>query len=846
MDKYGKISMNVSKNLFIAGIVFVQLFFTSTVLSQPEKPYGLTERVPNTSFLLSTAGDTLAEMEIEIAFSNLSFIQPVYLTNAKDGSDRLFMVERAGKITVFQNQDNVSESKFFLDITDRVVIAGSETGLLSMAFHPLYPDSNKIYVYYTYGNLVTRLSEFRISTNPDSVDENSERVLLTVDQPYSNHNGGQIAFGPDGYLYIGYGDGGSGGDPQGNGQNRQTLLGSIIRIDIDTESENLNYGIPEDNPLIENDNGWREEIWAWGLRNPWRFSFDIITGQLWVGDVGQNAWEEIDLVEKGKNYGWKIMEGFHCYSPSTGCDTTGLTLPVVDYEHPDNSARSVTGGFVYRGTKLSRLYGTYIYADYVVNTIWGLRYENGEVVDHKVLAQSPVSISSFGQDEAGEVYVVGYNGSIFRFVEKEGIPPPFTIPQTISESGLFKNIETLELADGLIPYTVNAPLWSDDAYKTRIIALPDTAKIEFSQDGIWLYPPNAVLVKNFFLEMERGVPDSRKIIETRFLVRHADHEQWDGFSYIWNDEATDADLLSESYTKTFNIRDGSNTITQDYYYPSRSDCITCHTDVTGFILGVKTSQINKQHLFVNQTDSVWDNQLRSYNNIRLFTENIGEDYSEFPKLANPFDETEPIEFRARAYLDANCSNCHQPGSTGRTDLDFRYEVPLEAMHLIGVPPELDDMGVSGSERIKPGYTDSSIVYLRMVDLGSFRMPPLATSMVDIFGTDLIGAWIDSLGVVSNIQNTLPDNLPDNYQLHHAYPNPFNAVTTIKYQLPASSQVQLIIYDIRGREVITLLNGKQPAGHYSVQWNADEFSSGIYFYKLQTEKFIQVRKMVLMK
>ena len=376
--------------------------------------------------------------------------------------------------------------------------------------------------------------------------------------------------------------------------------------------------------------------------------------------------------------------------------------------------------------------------------------------------------------------------------------------------------------------------------------MPDTTKIDFSQDGSWQFPPNAVLVKNFFLEMERGNPESRKIIETRFLVRHANKEKWDGFSYLWNDDATDADLLDGSFTKTFFIQDGESTITQEYYYPSRNDCITCHTDAAGLVLAVKTSQINKQHLFINETDSVWDNQLRSYNNIRLFTADIGEDYSEFPKLIDPFDETHSIEQRARAYLDANCSNCHRPGSSGRTDLDLRFDIPLEAMHVINVPPELDDMSITGAVRIKPGSPDSSIIYLRMINLDQFRMPPIASSVVDLIGTDLIRSWIDTLSLVSDVDEYETGMIPGSYQLYAAYPNPFNAVTTIGYQLPEISQVVLTIYDIQGREVITLVKGKKPAGRYTVRWNADKFSSGIYFYKLQTENFIQARKLALVK
>ncbi len=457
-----------------------------------------------------------------------------------------------------------------------------------------------------------------------------------------------------------------------------------------------------------------------------------------------------------------------------------------------------------------------------------------------------MSISSFGEDEGGEIYVVGYSGAIYRFVEKPGTPPISTVPQTIATSGLFKDIETLTLADGLIPYTVNAQLWSDNALKTRILALPDTSKIDFSSDGSWKFPPNSVIVKNFFLETERGNPETKTIIETRFLVRHANKEQWNGFSYLWNERQTDATLLDSSYTQSFTIKDGDSTYTQDYYYPSRGDCKACHTAASGFILGPRTAQINKQHLYINENDSVWDNQLRSYNNIRLFTEDIGEDYSDFPKMADPFKGSENIETRARSYLDANCSNCHQPGSSGRTNMDLRYNIPLEAAHLIDAPAELDDLGINEAVRIKPGAPDSSILLLRMLDLGHDRMPPLATSLIDQEGTKLISDWIDTLGVAVNIDEDEVPGIPGQFNLYPAYPNPFNATTNITYLLPVLSQVRLEIFDIGGSKVATLVNTKQGTGKYSVQWRADLYASGVYFYKLTAEGYTLTRKMILMK
>ncbi len=250
-----------------------------------------------------------------------------------------------------------------------------------------------------------------MSGDTNVADVESERVLWEVSQPATNHNGGQLAFGPDGMLYVGLGDGGGGGDTFRNGQDPTTWLAAILRIDVDARTAGLEYGIPPDNPFVGNSQDWREEIWAYGLRNPWRFSFDRKGGQLWTGDVGQNRWEEIDLIEKGANYGWNRMEGFHCFSPQTNCDTVGLALPLFEYDH--SVGASLTGGYVYRAARLGGLYGVYIYGDFITKKIWGLRYEEGEVRSNNLIATCPSNITSFGEDESGEVYIVGFDGPIY-------------------------------------------------------------------------------------------------------------------------------------------------------------------------------------------------------------------------------------------------------------------------------------------------------------------------------------------------------------------------------------------------------------------------------------------------
>jgi len=356
------------------------------------------------------------QTQVEVAFSNLSFTRPVDLQNSGDGSNRLFVVEQRGMIYVFENKPTVSTKNTFWDIRSKVDDSSNEEGLLGLAFHPNYKNNGFFYVNYTANNPNrTVIARYQVSAaDSNTSDPNSELVLMTIDKPFSNHNAGALAFGPsDGYLYITTGDGGSGGDPQGNGQNRQTLLGSILRIDVDHTDAGLNYAIPPDNPFVGNGAGFREEIYAFGTRNPWRISFDPPTGRLWAADVGQNTYEEIDIIEKGKNYGWNTMEGFHCFSPPSGCDMTGLTQPIWEYDH--SVGQSITGGYVYRGSRTPELTGKYIYADFVSGRIWSLAYDGVNNPVNEQLLNSSLNISSFGIDENSELFICAFDGRIYQF-----------------------------------------------------------------------------------------------------------------------------------------------------------------------------------------------------------------------------------------------------------------------------------------------------------------------------------------------------------------------------------------------------------------------------------------------
>ena len=355
---------------------------------------------------------------------------------APDDTPNIYLLSQQGRIFRLDTSAPGAEAELWLDISGRLV-SGGERGLLGLAFPPDYDQTGRFYLNYTAAS-PTRTVISRFTADNGVADPDSEEILLEFNQPFNNHNGGKMAFGPDGYLYIASGDGGSGGDPQGNAQNTQNLLGAMLRIDVDTEG--ATYIIPPDNPFADDDFS-ADEIYAYGLRNPWRFSFDREVGTLWTGDVGQNAWEAIHYIENGLNYGWAIVEGSNCYPPGSSCDTEGLEMPVFEYDHSQGD-RSITGGYVYRGAKNPSLFGQYIYGDYISGRIWALEFEADtfEAIDNRELVNAPFNISSFGEDADGELYVLAYNtGRIFTIVTTpeatsitqpqpgESVAPEFTL-----------------------------------------------------------------------------------------------------------------------------------------------------------------------------------------------------------------------------------------------------------------------------------------------------------------------------------------------------------------------------------------------------------------------------------
>jgi uncharacterized repeat protein (TIGR03806 family) len=701
-------------------------------------PHGLASRPSLAPLAFPIDGPNPGNVALERAFPNLTFTRPIFLTYPPDGTNRIFVVEQAGNVWVFPNSDAVTTPTRYLDITGIVDDSSDEMGLLGFAFDPDYATNRYVYVKYTATSGAPRrtvVARYRTQAgNANLADPASASIILQVNQPNENHNAGMIAFGPDGYLYVSLGDGGSADDPGDNGQDPTTLLGSMLRIDVHSASP---YAIPSDNPFVGMGGGVRGETWAYGFRNPWRWSFDRQTGDLWLGDVGQGGREEIDLVVRGGNYGWRVYEGNSSYINPQGLPASDFDAPVVDYGRSLGS--TVIGGYVYRGQSVTTLRGAYVYADYATGNVWALTATGG-VMSSNTLIESLYGISSFGEDQAAELYAVQLGGQIHRFVPAGGGQPPPPVPSLLSETGLFADTANLVPQAGLIPYDVSSPLWSDGGTKRRWLAVPDGQTIVFSPTSAWSFPLGTVLVKHFELEQIVGVPASARRLETRVLVREG--AGWAGYTYRWNDAQTDATLLAGGETGDYVIQDPSapgGVRTQTWPYPSRTDCLQCHTQAAGHVLGCRTEQLNHDHDY----DGVVDNQLRALAYAGMFTTSIGP-ASQYASWPTPTDAAAgTLRDRARSYLATNCSMCHRPGAPAPGSMDFRYATPTSQTNVVNVRPTGGDLGLADPWRVRPFDRASSVLYLRMLRSDNLRMPPLAHNEADVAGSDVVGGWIDS-------------------------------------------------------------------------------------------------------
>lgn len=743
--------------------------------------YGLGGRVPNTTLRLPLNPPSFGYTTTN-AFGNLTFSRPVGLVTPPGETNRMFVVEQSGRISVITNLAAPNRT-VFLDLTDRVLYDSSEEGLLALAFHPGYATNRYFYVWYSARSPSTdRLSRFETdSANPARGLASSELVLINQADEAENHNGGQLLFGRDGYLYLSFGDEGHSVFVNNVQRIDRDFFSGIIRIDVDKRPGSVqpnphpantngtggvfNYAVPPDNPFVgaSSFNGLpvspanvRTEFWAVGLRNPWRMSFDELTGNLYCADVGQSEREEINVITRGANYGWPYREGFRV-DRGFGNPPAGFTpiSPIFDYSHGSgtNQGNSVTGGFVYRGDRYPDLYGSYIFADYISANIWTLRYEQGQTnVPLAVRIGAASYISAFGQDPVnGDILLADHGGNrIRRLVRTTSSGAPF--PATLADAGAFFDLSVLSPHAGIVSYDINVPFWSDRAHKTRWFSVPNVDHtIGFHAINSWSFPTGTVWIKHFDLELTNGVPESARRLETRFLVRSESGVY--GVTYKW-DSQTNATLVPEDgLDESLLISDGGVVRTQTWHYPARAECLRCHTPQAGFALGFSTRQLNRDR--ADGAQGI-ENQLEALRRSGYFDSSIPEPQT-LLALTHPANGAVSVETRVRSYLDANCVQCHQPGGTAQGLWDARFTTPLPDAGIIG-GLLLDNRGDTNNRVILPGSLTNSMIYTRLANLGGGHMPPLATSELNREAIDLLSRWI-----TSDLVNPRPLLLPIVYR-----------------------------------------------------------------------------------
>jgi len=697
---------------------------------------GLDGRPANTTCLAGDPPSTTVTLAVQRAFSNLTFTQPVAMLQEPGNSARWYVVQKTGSVRVFDNTPAASTTREFINLSTLLNSApgsaNDERGLLGMAFHPNFPTDPRVYFYYTGTDsslgLVDRVSQFRSTNGGTSLDPASEIVLFNVDDPEDNHNGGNIAFGPDGLLYIGIGDGGGANDQHGtigSGQNLRTLLGKMLRIDVSATSSATTYAIPPSNPFAGqarcNASGTGAancpEIYAYGFRNPWRWSFDRGSGQLWLNDVGQGAIEEVDLVTLGGNYGWRCLEGTSNTGMACGPNPSPIA-PVAQYDH--TRGFSTTGGFVYRGSAIPALHGRYVFGDFG-GGLWSIPRDTTPTLMLGAGLATGLQISSFGQDTDGEVYIVNLAGTLHRLVLGAG--GGRQIPAQLSQTGCVNSTAPTQPATGLIPYKPNAPFFSDGATKARWLALPDGQRIVVDANNDFDFPNGSVLVKNFSLGVQ--------LVETRLFMRHSDGA-WAGYTYEWNAGGTDATRVVGG--KTVQVAG------QTWQFPSEEQCLQCHSVAAGRTLGLEIGQLNGDFGYPTGRTA---NQLTTLNAIDTLTPALTQAPAQLPVIPDP-SGGEAIGLRARAYLHSNCSYCHRPSGPAPSDIDFRYTTALNATNTCDVTPTLGNLGITNPRIIAPGSAARSVVVARMNRVGTDAMPPLMRHTIDTAGVQLLTDWVNGL------------------------------------------------------------------------------------------------------
>ncbi len=659
----------------------------------------------------------------------------------------------------------------------------------SIAFHPRFTENGFMYIGSNGKGADdkhrSRITRHTIARTPHNV---IGEPLTIIEWESNGHNGAAVTFGTDGLMYVTSGDGTSDSDANNTGQDLTKLLAKVLRIDVDHPTADRAYSIPTDNPFLNHPDA-RPETWAYGLRNPWRITCDPSNGDIWVGNNGQDMFEQVYRIERGANYGWSVFEGSHPFYSHRQLGPTPHVQPTVEHAHSES--RSLTGGVAYHGAKHPELRGAYIYGDYSTGKIWGVKVDHerdGPRIEwQRELADTTLQISAITLDADGELMVVDHRGDalggLYHLKLNEQIAAPNTFPRKLSETGLFAAVAGHQVAAGVIPYSVNAPFWSDGALKSRFIALPSDSRMEVTDRWSWQFPEKTVLVKSFAIETNDGDPSSRRWIETRLMTKQ--QGEWVGYSYEWLDDQTDAVLVeSTGRDRAFEIRDGSGQRSLQWRYPSRTECMVCHTRAAGFVLGLTTEQLNRSH---DYGDGVVVNQLAAFEAMKLLkndwipkakeslrrelqeagrsqaeidahfasakgvdgqrkprsSELLGAAADEYPRLSDPYDESQDLEQRARAFLHANCAYCHVESGGGNAQMDLSIYVPLDRMKILNVTPTHHTFDKPDAKIVAEGDPQRSVLWHRVGMRGPGQMPQLATTVVDEAAVAMLKRWIEN-------------------------------------------------------------------------------------------------------
>lgn len=738
----------------VAALVAVlSLFAPSSPLTPPAeakpadaKAFDTTKRVPWTTSKLVGSPEPPDPFTMTKVYPKLSFFEALELV-AVPGAKAWLVAERPGKVYAFDMDPAKAEKKLVLDVKHTIYGA---------VLHPKFQENGYLYLSELPDGSKetpdgTKVVRYTVDRKTMTADPTSAKLIFTW--PNGGHNGGCMRFGPDGFMYVSTGDGSGIADSLETGQNLNTVLGKILRLDVDKPDEGKGYSIPKDNPFAGQRDA-RGEVWAYGIRQSWKVSFDTKTGDLWAGEVGQDLWEMVLLIEKGGNYGWSVSEGSHPFRPERKKGPTPILKPIAEHHHTE--ARSITGGYVYHGTKHPNLQGAYVYGDFDTGRVWSLKYnkKSNSVAEHKELCKTNLRIVAWGQDHDGEVYALNFiDGGIYQLTPVAASGKKEEFPRKLSQTGLFSDTATHTVAPGLIPYSVNSELWSDGASKERFIGLPGASRVEFetltypqpapgSVPG-WRFPTGTVTVKTFSLETE---PGKKRRLETRIFVVNVlggteeyGDQVWNGYTYIWNDDQTDAELADKNgVDREFTIKTAAGERKQKWHFPSRAECNLCHTVTAKYALGINTAQMNRDH---DYGDGVSANQLATLDKLGIFTKPLPKKPADLAKLVDYKDAKASVEDRARAYLHANCSHCHRKWGGGNAEFQLLSTLPVKELGVIGTKPGQGAFDVKEPAILVPGEPKRSMLYHRMTLTGLGRMPHIASNVVDEPAVKLIHDWI---------------------------------------------------------------------------------------------------------